>query len=138
MAKIRVYELAKELKLTTQEIMRVLSILNISVKTHMSTLEDDQIKRIRHHLIEIQKPMPKPVEGEKKREIPPIPKVEVRPQAEQKPDIRNNQAATGQPGFPQEQRHFHQNRNQANSVNPQTNLILNKTGGKVGTCQACT
>ncbi|MBS3976527.1 MAG: translation initiation factor IF-2 [Syntrophomonadaceae bacterium] len=128
MAKIRVYELAKELKLTTQEIMRVLSILNISVKTHMSTLEDDQIKRIRDHLIEIQKPMPKPVEGEKKREVPPTPKVEVRPQTEQKPDIRNNQAATGQPRFPQEQKRFDQNRNQTGPVNPQAKPFFNRTG----------
>ncbi|MEW6661205.1 MAG: translation initiation factor IF-2 [Bacillota bacterium] len=128
MAKIRVYELAKELKLTTQEIMRVLSILNITVKTHMSTLEDDQVKRIRDHLIEIQKPLPKPAEGEKKREIPSAPKGEVRPQAEQKPDMRSNQAGPVQPKFPQEQKRPEQNRNQPRPANPQARPFPNRTG----------
>ncbi len=63
MAKLRVYELAKELKLTTQEIMRVLSHLNIQVKTHMSALEDSEIQRIRQHMADLQKPMPKPKEA---------------------------------------------------------------------------
>jgi translation initiation factor IF-2 len=119
MAKIRVYELAKVLKLTTQEIMRVLSVLNITVKTHMSTLEDDQIKRIKDHLIEIQKPMPKPAEGEKKREIPSTPKGEVRLHIDQKPENRNNKTAAIQPRHQQEQKRSEHSRNLPRSANPQ-------------------
>ena len=47
MAKIRVFELAKELNLTTKELMAKLEEGHVEVASHMSTLEDDTVSRIR-------------------------------------------------------------------------------------------
>ncbi|SNX55474.1 translation initiation factor IF-2 [Thermoanaerobacterium sp. RBIITD] len=46
MSKTRVYELAKELKLTSKELISKLNELDINVKNHMSTLEDDEVSLI--------------------------------------------------------------------------------------------
>jgi len=46
MSKTRVYELAKELKLTSKELISKLNDLDINVKNHMSTLEDDEVSLI--------------------------------------------------------------------------------------------
>lgn len=47
---IRVYELAKELKKTSREVMAVLAEKNIEVTTHMATLEDNQASMVRAEL----------------------------------------------------------------------------------------
>ncbi|MGN0170183.1 MAG: translation initiation factor IF-2 [Lachnospiraceae bacterium] len=47
MSKIRVHELAKELNVNNKEIMSFLEKKQIEVKSHMSTLEDDQADMIR-------------------------------------------------------------------------------------------
>jgi len=46
LTKIRVYELAKELNISTKELIDKLNQLDIKVKNHMSTLEDDEAKVI--------------------------------------------------------------------------------------------
>jgi len=46
MSKMRVYELAKELNLSSKELVSKLNDLDIKVKNHMSTLEDDEIELI--------------------------------------------------------------------------------------------
>ncbi|WKV09089.1 translation initiation factor IF-2 [Thermoanaerobacterium sp. CMT5567-10] len=46
MSKTRVYELAKELKLTSKELISKLNDLDINVKNHMSTLEDDEVSLV--------------------------------------------------------------------------------------------
>ncbi|MEG6565939.1 translation initiation factor IF-2 [Thermoanaerobacterium saccharolyticum] len=46
MSKTRVYELAKELKITSKELISKLNDLDINVKNHMSTLEDDEVSLI--------------------------------------------------------------------------------------------
>ena len=46
MKKIRVYEIAKDLNVSTKEIMSELKKLNIEVKSHMSSIEGDAIDKI--------------------------------------------------------------------------------------------
>ncbi|MGB9779341.1 translation initiation factor IF-2 [Caldanaerobacter sp.] len=59
MSKTRVYELAKELNISSKDLISKLNDLDIRVKNHMSTLEDDEVELIKDLLTE------KP-EGEKK------------------------------------------------------------------------
>ncbi|MBI9012786.1 MAG: translation initiation factor IF-2 [Clostridiales bacterium] len=47
MSKIRVYQLAKDLNVTTKDIITKMEELNIEVNNHMSTLEDNEIATIK-------------------------------------------------------------------------------------------
>ena len=47
MVKIRVFELARDLNMTTKELMGNLEEMGIEVSSHMSSLEDDTVSRIR-------------------------------------------------------------------------------------------
>lgn len=49
MVKKRVHELAKELNIESKEIINKLSHMGISVKSHMSTLEDNEVKGLLQH-----------------------------------------------------------------------------------------
>ncbi len=46
MGKVRVYELAKELGINSKKLITVLQDLNVDVKNHMSTMEEDVAKRL--------------------------------------------------------------------------------------------
>jgi len=50
MAKIRVYELAKELKISSKELIKILQDYDISVKSHMSTLDTHQVEWVKKKL----------------------------------------------------------------------------------------
>ena len=50
MAKVRVYELAKDLNMTNKQLLSKMDELNIEVKSHMSSLEDETVKFIRNSL----------------------------------------------------------------------------------------
>ena len=50
MTKIRVYELAKELKLTSKELMEKIEELDLKIGSHMSTLENDEAELLRELL----------------------------------------------------------------------------------------
>jgi len=50
MAKTRVYELARDLNMTNQVLLSKLNDLDISVKSHMSALDDEDVTRIRQQL----------------------------------------------------------------------------------------
>jgi translation initiation factor IF-2 len=50
MAKIRVYELARDLNLTNKILLEKLSGLNIEVKSHMSSLDDEAVARVKTEL----------------------------------------------------------------------------------------
>ena len=47
MEKIRVYELAKQLNVSTKDLMNKLKENKIEVKSHMSTLDKDQISKVK-------------------------------------------------------------------------------------------
>ena len=46
MAKVRVYELAKELGTTSKKLIEIMEGMNIEVKNHMSTLENEEAQRV--------------------------------------------------------------------------------------------
>ncbi len=46
MSKVRVYELAKELGTTSKKLIEVMKSMDISVNNHMSTLTDDEAKKV--------------------------------------------------------------------------------------------
>ena len=47
MSKVRVYELARELNLTNKVLMDKLQALGIAVGSHMSSLDDEAVQRIK-------------------------------------------------------------------------------------------
>ncbi len=47
MGKMKIYELAKQLNLTSKEIMAKAKELGIEVKTHMSSIEENEINKIK-------------------------------------------------------------------------------------------
>ena len=50
MAKIRIYELARDLNLTNKDLLLKLKEMEISVASHMSSLDDDTVKQIKLHI----------------------------------------------------------------------------------------
>ncbi len=67
MAKIKVYELAKELEVSSKDVVTFLNENNIEVANHMSMIEDDAIKMVKNKYGK--KPAEKPV-GDKPAERP--------------------------------------------------------------------
>jgi translation initiation factor IF-2 len=49
MAKTRVYELARDLNLTNKILLSKLSDLDISVKSHMSSLDDEAVAKVKSY-----------------------------------------------------------------------------------------
>ena len=47
LGKIKLYDIAKELNLTSKEVLEVAKKLNIDAKSHLSSIEEDEAKRIR-------------------------------------------------------------------------------------------
>ena len=87
MEKARVYELAKELNTTSKRLMEKLSEINITVKNHMSLLEEDELKALYKHIGVI-----KHDDGKKEaedRKIPPAnsPKSDVKKESRHAPRI---------------------------------------------------
>ena len=80
MSKTRVYELAKELKLPSKDIIEKAKQLGISYNSHMSTMEDGEIATIKAS-ISTKKEAPKKVV--EKKETPAPKKVEVKKEAVQ-------------------------------------------------------
>ena len=47
MAKMRVYELAKEFEITSEALIHLLREMDVPVRSHMSSLDDGQVARVR-------------------------------------------------------------------------------------------
>ena len=47
LGKIKIYEIAKELDLTSKEVLEIAQKLNIDVKSHMSGVEEEEAKKIK-------------------------------------------------------------------------------------------
>ncbi|SHG56811.1 bacterial translation initiation factor 2 (bIF-2) [Thermosyntropha lipolytica DSM 11003] len=84
MAKIRVHELAKELGLSSKEMVNILQDMGIDVKNHMSTMEDSQVIWVKKQL--------KPVED--KTQIPEGENNDVSVENRIRPDDRPEQPHT--------------------------------------------
>ncbi|NMR95718.1 hypothetical protein HKB01_00250, partial [Vibrio parahaemolyticus] len=52
MAKIRIYELAKELNMSSKELVEKISELNIGVHSHMSSIEEEDAKLIKEIILD--------------------------------------------------------------------------------------
>ncbi len=97
MATIRVYELARDLNLTNKILLERLSKMEIDVKSHMSSLDDDTIAKVKSELFgakeeTIEETRIKPtVIRRRKRQVA----VEVPPEAE--PEVEEVQAAANPP-----------------------------------------
>ena len=81
---MRVHELAKELKLESKELLKILKDLGVPVKSHASSIEKDVAKTVKELLKEGKKaPPPKKKKEEKPKVVekapPPPPKIEVPP-----------------------------------------------------------
>ena len=51
MAKIRIYELARDLNVTNKELVDKIRNMDIDVKSHMSSLDDEDVTRIKNNLL---------------------------------------------------------------------------------------
>ncbi|MGD9383321.1 MAG: translation initiation factor IF-2 N-terminal domain-containing protein, partial [Desulfobacterales bacterium] len=51
MAKIRIYELARDLNVTNKELVEKIRDMDIDVKSHMSSLDDEEVTRIKNNLL---------------------------------------------------------------------------------------
>ena len=80
MSKTRVYELAKELKLPSKDIIEKAKQLGISYNSHMSTMEDGEIATIKASISKKKEELKKVVE---KKETPVPKKVEAKKETEQ-------------------------------------------------------
>jgi len=80
--KIRVFELAKDLKLTSKELMGELKKMRIEVKSHMSVLEDETVAYIKRHWGEDEIPEGSIVPG---MIVEPAPKPDVQPEPQAEP-----------------------------------------------------
>ena len=77
MAKIRVYELARKLNMKNKELLDKLEEMNIEVRSHMSSLEDDTVSEIKLNLqvkkkpdtVEVTRVKPTVIRRRKKTEI---------------------------------------------------------------------
>ncbi len=56
MSKIKIYELAKELQVSSKEVIELLAKKNIEVKSHMSSIESEQADQVRSKLSKGEKP----------------------------------------------------------------------------------
>ncbi|MDX2496683.1 MAG: translation initiation factor IF-2 [Desulfobacterales bacterium] len=89
MAKIRAYELARDLNMTNKVLLEKLRNMDIQVKSHMSSLDDETVAKIKKNILrisakEIEETRIKPtiIRRRKKR----VPKVPIRVEADATPD----------------------------------------------------
>ncbi|MBP3836843.1 MAG: translation initiation factor IF-2 N-terminal domain-containing protein, partial [Pyramidobacter sp.] len=95
LSKMRVYELAKLLEINNKDLLALMAELNISVKSHMSTIDDDEIQTIEKAL-EKSKKAEEPAEPDKEPEKPKAPekkaeqpkKPEPAPQKQEKKSLK--------------------------------------------------
>ena len=46
MAKVRVYEYAKKMNMSSKEILTILKRLDVKVNNHMSVMDDEMVKKV--------------------------------------------------------------------------------------------
>ncbi len=73
MSKIKIYELAKELQISSKEVMELLAKKNIEVKSHMSSIESEQADQVRSKFSKGEKP------ADKRPEAKPVERTEEKP-----------------------------------------------------------
>ena len=51
MGKMKLYDLAKELNLASKELLKIAGEIGIKVKSHLSSIEDDEVEKIRNKVL---------------------------------------------------------------------------------------
>ncbi len=69
MIKKRVYEFAKELKLSSKQLMKLLNDLDIEFKSHMSSLSDAAMNKVKAHLKKLEQPQETEIEKQDKKTL---------------------------------------------------------------------
>jgi len=94
MAKLRVYELARELNMTNKDLLAALQGIDVEVKNHMSTLDDEEISRVKSELYggsqkaevyEAKRVKPNVIRRRRKRSTEGAPEAEAEKPAEETP-----------------------------------------------------
>ena len=65
MGKIKLYDIAKELNLTSKEVLEIAKQLNIEAKSHLSSVSEEDAKRIQENVIKPKKTEEKKANQEK-------------------------------------------------------------------------
>jgi len=87
LGKIKIYELAKELNLTSKEVIEKANKIGIEAKTHMSTVDEEQAKKLKEQFVK--KPAEKTAKKEEKK-APVIIRREVIITEEEKKENKNS------------------------------------------------
>ena len=73
LGKIKLYELAKDLNLTSKELLDKVEELGIKVKSHLSSLEDEEIEKIKNSLLKVShKKSSQKMKNDKKQKDAPV------------------------------------------------------------------
>ena len=91
LGKMKLYELAKELNLTSKDLLERAGEIGLELKSHLSTLEDDQIEKIRKAVSSTKstkKPNPKKEAEKKEKSAPVIIRREVIIEDEKKEEVK--------------------------------------------------
>ncbi len=102
MGKIKIYELAKELNLTSKEVVEKAKALGIEAKTHASSIEEEEAKKIKEEYSKNgKKEEKKPKKEEKKQDTPVIIRREIIVTEEEKKEntSKNQEPKNKQVGF---------------------------------------
>lgn len=75
MAKVRIYQLAKELGMETQELLELLDQMGVAYKSHASTLEEKDAEAVRELVKEQRGLQEKLAEEERRKSLPGAPVV---------------------------------------------------------------
>lgn len=105
MAKLRVYELARELNMTNKDLLAALQGIDVEVKNHMSTLDDEEISRVKSELYggsqkaevyEAKRVKPNVIRRRRKRSTEGAPEAEAEKPAEETPAPEEEKAPSPQ------------------------------------------
>ncbi|MFC0301381.1 translation initiation factor IF-2 [Virgibacillus soli] len=109
MRKMRVYEYAKENNVTSREVIEKLKQLNIEVSNHMSTIDEDDMKKLQGKVTENQKDTNQKKETKQQT-------VEGKKQNDNRQDKKGNQSKQtkqSKPNFPQKNQNAKHNKKQS-------------------------
>jgi translation initiation factor IF-2 len=110
MAKIRIYELARDLNMQNKALLEKLKDMNISVRSHMSSLDDETVAKIKAHIlgkpadaVEVTRVRPTVIRRRRKRveeepvTVEAVPELEVRPAAAEVAETPSEEAPEEEP-----------------------------------------
>ena len=92
MATIRVHELAKDMNLSSKDLLDKLQFLGLNMKNHMSTIPSAEVNRIKNMVLNIGKPPVNKENAKPKHQVaPPVKKPEVQSDVTKQHEMRQNE-----------------------------------------------